>query len=99
MDFIELHATEGIFVQQVTAFAGVHRSYFSNVLTSQVGMPPLKYIQKIRMEKAKRLLKETDATITEIALSLGYPNLYTFTRAFKNYYKVPPLVIRTTSKE
>lgn len=94
MDFMELHATEGISVQQVAAFAGVHRSYFSNMFASQVGMPPLKYIQKIRMEKARRLLQETDAAVTEIALSLGYPNLYSFTRAFKIYYKLSPLAIR-----
>lgn len=94
IDFMELHATEGISVQQVAAFAGVHRSYFSDAFATQVGMPPLKYIQKIRMDKARRLLLETDATVTEIALSLGYPNLYTFTRAFKIYYKAPPLSVR-----
>ncbi|ACX63057.1 AraC family transcriptional regulator [Paenibacillus sp. FSL H8-0457] len=94
LDYMELHATEGISVQQVAEFAGVHRSYFSNMFTSQVGMPPLKYLQRIRMDKAKRLLTETDATITEIALSLGYPNLYSFTRAFKIYFKVPPITMR-----
>ncbi|WP_028610096.1 AraC family transcriptional regulator [Paenibacillus harenae] len=94
MNFMELHATEGISVQQVAAFAGVNRSYFSNVFASQVGMPPMKYLQKIRMEKAKRFLKETDATITEIALSLGYQDLYSFTRAFKIYYEVSPSTIR-----
>lgn len=94
MNFMDLHATEGISVQQVAAFAGVHRSYFSNIFTSQVGVPPQKYLQNIRMEKAKRLLAETDASVTEIALSLGYPNLYTFTRAFKIYYKVPPQAMR-----
>nr|WP_090111008.1 AraC family transcriptional regulator [Cohnella sp. OV330] len=99
LDFIELHATEGISVQQVAAFAGVHRSYFSNVFAEQVGMPPMKYIQRIRMEKARLLLTETDATITEVALSLGYPNLYTFTRAFKGYYRVPPLSVRSTRRE
>ncbi|ANS73867.1 AraC family transcriptional regulator [Paenibacillus yonginensis] len=92
--FMDLHATEGITVQQVAAFAGVHRSYFSNVFTSQIGVPPQKFLQKIRMEKAKRLVIETDASVTEIALSLGYPNLYTFTRAFKMYYKMPPLAMR-----
>lgn len=95
MEFMEIHATEGISVQQVADFAGVHRSYFSNMFANQVGMSPMKYLQMIRMEKAKRLLKETDATVTEIALSLGYPNLYSFTRAFKTYYKAPPLTIRT----
>lgn len=95
MDFMDLHATEGISVQQVAAYAGVHRSYFSNAFTSQIGVPPQKYIQNIRMEKAKRLLVETDATVTEIALSLGYPNLYTFTRAFKSYYQTTPLYVRS----
>ena len=96
VEYMELHATEGITVQQVADFAGVHRSYFTNVFTSQIGMPPMKYLQKIRMDKAMRLLQETNATITEIALSLGYPNLYTFTRAFKIYNHVPPLAVRAS---
>lgn len=96
MEFMDLHATEGISVQQVASFAGVHRSYFSNAFTNQVGVPPQKYIQHIRMEKAKQLLVGTDATVTEIALSLGYPNLYTFTRAFKAYYKTTPLYVRAS---
>lgn len=94
MNYMELHASEGISVQQVADFAGVHRSYFTHVFTSQAGMPPMKYIQKIRMEKARQLLTDTNATVTEIALSLGYPNLYTFTRAFKMYYKDSPLALR-----
>lgn len=99
LGFMALHATEGITVQQVAAFAGVHRSYFSNVFAEQVGMPPQKYIQQIRMEKARLLLTETDATITEIALSLGYPNLYAFTRAFKIYYRMPPIAARAMRGE
>ncbi|CAG7636686.1 HTH-type transcriptional activator RhaR [Paenibacillus solanacearum] len=90
IDFMELHASEGVSVQQVAVFAGVHRSYFSSVFARQVGMSPLKYLQNIRMSKARQLLRETDATITEIALSLGYPNLFSFTRAFKKVYSIPP---------
>ena len=92
--YMELHAAEGITVQQVADYAGVHRSYFSKVFSDQVGIPPLKFMQKIRMEKAERLLRDSNATVTEIALSLGYPNLYTFTRAFKQYYNVSPLAVR-----
>jgi AraC-like DNA-binding protein len=93
--FMELHASEGVSVQQVASYAGVHRSYFSSVFTREVGSSPLSYLQKIRMEKAKQLLRETDATVTEIALSLGYPNLFSFTRAFKNYYSIPPIRLRS----
>ncbi|WP_214627727.1 AraC family transcriptional regulator [Paenibacillus agaridevorans] len=93
-EYMELHASEGITVQQVADFAGVHRSYFTQVFTARTGMPPMKYLQMIRMEKARRLLIDTDATVTEIGLSLGYPNLYTFTRAFKIYFKQSPLALR-----
>ena len=92
--YMELHAAEGITVQQVADYAGVHRSYFSKVFSDQVGISPQKFMQKIRMEKAERLLRDSNATVTEIALSLGYPNLYTFTRAFKQYYNVSPLAVR-----
>ncbi|MCR2805169.1 AraC family transcriptional regulator [Paenibacillus sp. SCIV0701] len=90
MSYIELHATEGISVQQVADFAGVHRSYLSQTFASQTGLSPMKYLQKVRMEKARRLLGESDATMTEVALSLGYPNLYAFTRAYRTYHKEPP---------
>ncbi|MCS7460604.1 AraC family transcriptional regulator [Paenibacillus doosanensis] len=95
IDFMELHATEGVSVQQVASFAGLNRSYFSGVFAREVGMSPHSYLQKIRMEKAKRLLRETEATVTEIALSLGYPNLFSFTRAFKNYCKIAPVLFRS----
>ncbi|SFD96396.1 AraC-type DNA-binding protein [Paenibacillus catalpae] len=93
-EYMELHASEGITVQQAADFAGVHRSYFTQVFTVEMGMPPMKYMQKVRMEKARRLLIETAASVTEIGLSLGYPNLYTFTRAFKVYFKESPLALR-----
>lgn len=94
MAYMELHATEGISVQQVAALAGVSRTYFSTVFTKQVGVSPVGYMIKIRMEKAKRLLRDTPLPITEIALTLGYPNLYSFTRAFKHYCSVPPGIYR-----
>jgi AraC-like DNA-binding protein len=93
-EYMELHATEGITVHQVAEYAGVHRSYFTQVFTEEMGMPPMKYMQKVRMEKARRLLIDTHASVTEIGLSLGYPNLYTFTRAFKMYFKESPLALR-----
>ncbi|MFC4597509.1 helix-turn-helix transcriptional regulator [Cohnella hongkongensis] len=96
LEYMELHASEGISVQQVADFAGVHRSYFTQTFTRQIGISPMKFIQRIRMEKASRLLRETNATVTEIALSLGYPNVYTFTRAFKSYYRVSPQALRST---
>ena len=52
------------------------------------------YILKIRMEKAKKLLLETDKSITEIAYEIGYSRISTFTRAFRKYFKYAPNYLR-----
>lgn len=92
--YMELHASEGITVQQAADYAGLHRSYFSSAFTRHVGMPPAKYLQHIRMEKAKRMLEDTNASVTEIAYTLGYSNLGSFSRAFKTHCKIPPQAVR-----
>lgn len=98
VEYIEMHAAEGISVQQVAEWAGVSRTYFSTVFSSQTGMTPMMYITKIRMDKAMRMLVDTECSITEIAYTLGYPTLYSFTRAFKNRFSLSPTEYRNQSK-
>jgi len=96
--YIELHATEGITVQQVARMAGLNRTYFSTVFSKTFGMPPAEYIYKVRMDRAKDLLLGTSASITEIAYSLGYPTLFAFTRAFKKFFSLSPSEYRRRSR-
>ncbi|MDF2723261.1 MAG: AraC family transcriptional regulator [Paenibacillus sp.] len=94
LDYMNTHFTEHIQVQDVADYVNVHRVHFTNVFTKHVGMPPIQYLQKLRMERALHLLQHTTRTVTEIALSLGYPELYAFTRAFSNYYGASPSTYR-----
>jgi AraC-like DNA-binding protein len=87
---IELHAAEGLTVDQLASMAGVNRSYFSTAFSEQVGLSPQQYMTKVRMAKATELLAETTATVTEIAYSLGYASPFAFTRAFARHYGKPP---------
>ncbi|OZB98728.1 AraC family transcriptional regulator [Paenibacillus sp. XY044] len=89
-EYIEWHAAEGITVQQVAEFASLNRTYFSTQFTKLVGLTPAEYIAKVKMDKAKQMLSGTSAAVTEIAYSLGYPTLFAFTRAFKNYCSMSP---------
>lgn len=52
------------------------------------------YIKKSRMEKGKTLLRSTDISITEIALTCGYCNHHSFSKAFKEHFKITPREIR-----
>lgn len=94
LQHIELHAAEGITVEQLAAMAGLNRNYFSTAFTQQTGMTPLQCITNVRIAKAKKLLAETSATVTEIAYSLGYSNVFAFTRAFTRFCSLNPTQYR-----
>ncbi|WP_435166905.1 AraC family transcriptional regulator [Paenibacillus glycanilyticus] len=94
MSYIRQHATEGITVQQAAKAAGMNRTYYSVAFSEKAGMPPSDYITQVRMESAKRLLAETDASITEVAYTTGYSSLYAFTRTFKNRMGETPTAYR-----
>ena len=51
----------------------------------------MQYVNKIRMEKAIEILDSDYGTITNLAESLGYQNVYHFSSAFKKYYGLSPL--------
>lgn len=97
-NYIDLHAAEGISVQQTAEIIGVNRTYFSTEFSRKVGITPIDYIIKVRMTKARMMLLETAASITEIGYSLGYPTLFAFTRAFKKYFSLSPTEYRSQFK-
>ena len=58
------------------------------------GDPIYAYMKKYRLQVAERLLKESRATVGEIALQVGYQNPNKFTSAFCAEYGVPPTMYR-----
>jgi AraC-like DNA-binding protein len=88
--FMDTHYSEKITVQDVAEYVGIQRSYFTDAFTKQMGVSPGHFLQQLRLSKGKQMLEETAVPITEIALSLGYSELYAFTRAFRNYYGISP---------
>lgn len=94
--YMDLHLDENLQIQDIANLLYIHRSQFTKYFQQQLGMSPKKYTQKLKMEKAKNILSETTFSITEIALTLGYPDLYSFTRAFKNYHGVSPTTFKSS---
>lgn len=89
-EYMDMHY-EDITIQDVAKYIGIHRSHFTPSFTNEVGVTPYKYLVSLKMKRAMELLEsEEDHTVTEIALSLGYSDLFSFSRAFKNYYGVSP---------
>ncbi|MGG1550504.1 AraC family transcriptional regulator [Paenibacillus ferrarius] len=96
--FMDTYYMEGITVQDVADYVAVHRAYFSKVFSEQMGLSPVHYLQRLRMEKAAELLL-SHFMISEVSLLLGYSDSYAFTHAFSKYYGIPPGTWRETCKD
>lgn len=68
----------------MAAFINVHEDYMSKLFKDMLGMSPNKYLQSVRHQQAKRLLRETDNKIERISLEVGYDDFHYFSRIFKS---------------
>lgn len=98
INYMNTHYMEGITVADVVQVAGVHRSHLYSELTRRTGMGPQQYLTKLRMDRAREMLELRKCTVTEVALSLGYADLYSFTRVFCKYYGIPPSRLLATQQ-
>jgi AraC-like DNA-binding protein len=69
----------------MAAFINVHEDYMSKLFKDMLGMSPNKYLQSVRHQQAKRLLRETDNKIERISLEVGYDDFHYFSRIFKKW--------------
>jgi AraC-like DNA-binding protein len=69
---------------------GLSRSVLSERFSDLVGMPPMQYLAKWRMQIATGLLSDGSANIAAVAAEIGYGSEAAFSRAFKKIVGVPP---------
>lgn len=88
--YIQQHYSEPISLEDVCAVTGFSVSYFSAMFKKESGEGFAKYLTRIRMERAKELLQETNEPITEICRMVGYGDLRHFTQTFKRTTNLNP---------
>ncbi|MEJ8305460.1 AraC family transcriptional regulator [Saccharibacillus sacchari] len=77
---------------------GLSSSYLSRLFKDAFGENFVDYLASVRIEAAKKLLRETTEPIQELALRVGYANYMSFSRAFKKVASTTPGDYRTRSK-
>ncbi|HET9950484.1 MAG TPA: AraC family transcriptional regulator [Candidatus Eisenbacteria bacterium] len=70
--------------------AGLSRSSLHERFVHFIGQPPMQYLTQWRMQIASGLLRDTNATLVEVALDVGYESEAAFSRAFKRVAGVAP---------
>jgi len=82
--FIENNYSEEIRVDDLAAVCNLDRSYAGKIFKSRMGASLRDFLISFRMRKACELMKETSHNISEISFMVGYPNMFSFSRAFKS---------------
>lgn len=90
-DNIDTHIT----IPHLAKISNLNPTYFSNLFSKLIGIAPLQYINKRRIEKAQELLLSTDEKLYRIALQVGFSDEYYFSRLFKKIVGISPDNYRT----
>lgn len=95
-DYIQMNYSKPISLNEVANALNVNPAYLSSVFKSERGEPYSKYLLRLRMERAARLLRTHNAAkISDIAFEVGYLSVKHFDAVFKKYYGVTPNIYRS----
>src|SRR5262249_49948014 len=89
-DYIEAHLAENLSLQALADTAGLSRYHFARAFKQSEGLTPHDYIVKCRVERAQKLLADSDMPLSEIALAVGFADQSHCARRFREHVGVTP---------
>jgi transcriptional regulator GlxA family with amidase domain len=89
-EWLAAHFTVANAVQETIKRSRLAERTFKRRFTSATGLAPLDYVQRLRVEEAKRRLERTDTSVDEISWQVGYEDAAFFRRLFKRTTGLAP---------
>jgi AraC family transcriptional regulator len=89
-DWLAENVAEEFNLDRLAAQAGLSKFYFNRLFKSAMGMSPSRYHITLRMDEAKRLLRETKKSVVDVALDVGYANPSHFAQLFRRETGLSP---------
>lgn len=84
-------------IEDMCSSLGYNRAYMSRIFKKETGMTPVTYLLKLRIDKARQLLRERPELSTQqIAASVGLTDALYFSKQFKRFYEVSPTEYRAS---
>ena len=96
-DAMDRQYAEPLDIAGLARIALVSEAHFIRTFRAVFGETPNRYLQRRRVERAMFLLRETDRSITDICMAVGFTSLGTFSRMFRAVVGVAPSEFRRTS--
>ena len=88
--YVEDHLKESLTLGQLARSVHLSPVYFSNLFSDLMGMPPMRYVNRRRLLRAREYLLCSDDSVELIARKVGFPDPFYFSRLFTRSEGVPP---------
>ena len=92
--YISEHFNGSLTLEDVASHVHLHPSYFSTLFKTCTGSAFKEYLNMVRIEESKRLLANTDFSIIDIAMAVGFEDQSYFSKVFKKYTGLTPKQFR-----
>ncbi len=96
--YIASHLSEKITLKMMSEYVYLSETYFSFLFKKITGVTYIDYIQKLRMQEAKKLLVNTSFKIYKVAEMIGYSDYKYFSVQFKKYVALTPKEYRNQGR-
>ena len=97
--YLRQHYSADVAMADVAAHTGVSERYLRKLFAREFHLSPLGYLQRIRIDKAVELLKNTELSVKEVAYLCGYHSPQYFAHVFKQYSGIRPQEIGRGRKQ
>jgi signal transduction histidine kinase/AraC-like DNA-binding protein len=99
MAFIHEHYRDPIARKDLAEAGGVSQEYLSTCFHRETGITPSEYLERYRIQQARRLLETTDLPVTRVALEVGFYDSSYFGRVFRREVGVTPVAYRRGERQ
>jgi transcriptional regulator GlxA family with amidase domain len=96
--YLREHIHDTVYTADLIRHLGFSRTRVFDMFKAQTGHTPNEYLQRLRIEKAEELLRQTNRSVTEIALATGFGSGQHFSLVFRRYTGFSPACYRGTNR-
>lgn len=93
------HMQETINFQELAESLHLSYSRFAHLFTKTVGISPQQYLLKLRLDRARGLLRDSSMSISEVAESIGFNDPFYFSRMFSKRFGISPRAFRSEAQK
>lgn len=93
-DFIDCNYSENLTLKKISQVAMLSENHLLRNFSQFFNISPFQYVTQLKIAEAKRQIIETDKSVTDIAIALGYSSLSNFSYYFKNAVGLSPIALR-----